>query len=469
MHRGAALLLAGSLALATGHGLSACMLDAKGTSGGAGGGAGGGTGGAGGVVATCDDLEKNGAETDVDCGGGECPVCRFGQACAGNADCAVRCEGNVCVAEPWTLWTQRNPATSAGSVVRAAAAYDAMRQQTVRFGGLSPVIGNDVDQTWLWDGTDWTMPTGGPKPSPRQGHAMAWVASRQAVLLCGGTYLDSSWSSDTWEWDGVSWAQLNAGSPGERAYHAIAYDGARDRVVLFGGTAFGIDSGETWELDPAGPTWAKRAPAQSPPARAKHAMVYDEARHVTVLFGGETLGGATRFADTWEWDGTTWTDTTRTPGPEARSEAAMAYDTGRSKAVLFGGFGAAGPIADVWELAGSTWALVDAAGPDAGWQSPMAYDVARKRSVLLLALTDTFVAETWEYYDVGTLCTSSAQCASGSCVDGICCTDLICDVCETCATVEKAGACAPLRGADDIDSCNGAVTCDAAGQCVPKG
>ena len=35
----------------------------------------------------CDDAIKSGKETDVDCGGGTCPACSEGQACAGDSDC----------------------------------------------------------------------------------------------------------------------------------------------------------------------------------------------------------------------------------------------------------------------------------------------------------------------------------------------------------------------------------------------
>ena len=36
-----------------------------------------------------------------------------------------------------------------------------------------------------------------------------------------------------------------------------------------------------------------------------HALAFDAARGRTVLFGGGNGAGAT-FDDTWEWDGSTW-------------------------------------------------------------------------------------------------------------------------------------------------------------------
>jgi hypothetical protein len=47
---------------------------------------------------TCSDGIKNGAETDVDCGGPDCPPCATGKACQSASDCASgMCSGGVCV------------------------------------------------------------------------------------------------------------------------------------------------------------------------------------------------------------------------------------------------------------------------------------------------------------------------------------------------------------------------------------
>lgn len=49
------------------------------------------------AVANCMDNVQNGAETDIDCGGGTCPACPTNSTCATNADCAVgTCTGGVC-------------------------------------------------------------------------------------------------------------------------------------------------------------------------------------------------------------------------------------------------------------------------------------------------------------------------------------------------------------------------------------
>ncbi len=95
-------------------------------------------------------------------------------------------------------------------------------------------------------------------------------------------------------------ADVATTGPAPRAWHAMAYDSARGRVVLFGGNYANTNTfyGDTWEWD--GATWTLRT-TTGPAPRQEHAMAYDSARGVTVLFGGWS------FSDTWEWDGASWT------------------------------------------------------------------------------------------------------------------------------------------------------------------
>ena len=51
--------------------------------------------------ASCTDVVKNGGETDVDCGGPACPKCQDGDACAVPGDCQSNdCQGGLCKAAP---------------------------------------------------------------------------------------------------------------------------------------------------------------------------------------------------------------------------------------------------------------------------------------------------------------------------------------------------------------------------------
>ncbi len=81
--------------------------------------------------------------------------------------------------------------------------------------------------------------------------------------------------------------------------------------------------------------WARRPTVSAPPARADHAMAYDPARQRTVLFGGRVA--PTGADDTWEWDGTAWTRLFPTESPPPTYDHAMAYDSARQRMVVFSG------------------------------------------------------------------------------------------------------------------------------------
>jgi len=153
-------------------------------------------------------------------------------------------------------------------------------------------------------------------PPTVYGHAMAYDSARGRVVLSGGGAISGSSYADTWDWDGNTWVKRTpATSPPARSFHAMAYDSARGHLVLFGGVSgYDINDGDlphdladTWESD--GNTWVQRTPSTSPPARHGHAMAYDSARGRVVLFGGYYEDEDFQyqyFADTWEWDGNTW-------------------------------------------------------------------------------------------------------------------------------------------------------------------
>lgn len=63
---------------------------------------------------------------------------------------------------------------------------------------------------------------------------------------------------------------------------------------------------------------------------------------------------------------------------------------------------------------------------------------------------------------LGVTCASMNECASGFCVDGVCCESTCATPCRTCAT----GRCLEIRRADDVPECTGAVTCNNSARCA---
>jgi cysteine-rich repeat protein len=219
-----------------------------------------------------------------------------------------------------------------------ATAYDGASHRVLVFGGG---VGSPLPDTWAWDGSTWSNVTTTPSPSARWAAAMAYDSVRHRAVLFGGFTSTNVARADTWEWDGAAWHDVTTSSspPAMGAVVAgttqgapvMAFDQARERIVLFGGAP----SSETWEWD--GVTWTERVSASIPGPFEYPAMVYDRARGRVVL-----LGGTTASYSQWEWDGANWTQpsiVSIVPDPEI--EVAAAYDEVRSEIVKFGGMGVA--------------------------------------------------------------------------------------------------------------------------------
>jgi len=182
--------------------------------------------------------------------------------------------------------------------------------QVLLFGGVdeSPNVYNG--ETWVYDlsANTWTNQAPITGPSPRGGHAMAYLGGDQ-VLLFGGEDGSSSFRDDTWVYDlsANTWTnQAPATSPSARRYHTMASLGG-DQVLLFGGWKEGYGVfGDTWVYDLSANTWTNQAlvssrsaaewTAAAPSARTDLAMASLGGDRV-VLFGGHDAGGDN--SETW--------------------------------------------------------------------------------------------------------------------------------------------------------------------------
>jgi hypothetical protein len=189
-------------------------------------------------------------------------------------------------------------------------------------------------------------------------------------------------------------------------------------MVLFGGEDSGQYVSDTLEFD--GASWNKVSTLTSPPLRTSHALVWDKARNIAVLFGGGAAGGR-ELSDAWAYDGKAWrTLADRSAnGPAPRRDAALVADEANKRFILFGGYGAT-----------------------------------------------RYFGDTWYLYLRGGTCASGADCGSGYCTEGVCCESQACGTCETCAGISP-GKCTPVTSTEDPDTCPASAgkSCDSAGRC----
>ncbi len=295
-------------------------------------------------------------------------------------------------------WTQQSPQTSPLRRFGHLMTYDSTHGQVVLFGGSGYSTGlTSLNDTWVWDGSNWTQESPQNSPPFRNGPAMAYDSAHAQVVLFSGEDLTIHYT-DTWLWDGSNWTQaFPTISPSARENHAMAYDPVHSQVVLFGGLNNFGSLNDTWVWD--GTNWTEVFPQNSPPARFGHTMAYDSAHGKIVLFAGATNTGI--YGDTWLWDGSNWTQAPGIGGPPARYDHAMAYDISESQVVVFGGVGASGDLGDTWLWNGSGWTLeAPQSSPSARAQSAMAYDAGHDQVVLFGGiddLTTQYFSDTWTW------------------------------------------------------------------------
>ena len=262
-------------------------------------------------------------------------------------------------------WQHLAPATNPPGRTWGNMAYDDATRQIVLFGGQSatPTGGvlNLLDDTWTWDGANWTQRAPAKSPPPTIFLPLAYDGATQTVI--GVRDDDPVTTTSTWQWGGTTWGTIaTTGHPAWPKQGAgIAYSTVPSSIVMFG-TVYGLGvttDAKTWTFTPN--AWVGYvATAGSPHSRFFPAMSQDAGGGI-VMFGGAG-GGGTVYGDTWSWSHNHWQKLTPRTAPRTRSGAVMAYDSDCGRALLYGGeAGSQVTVAyfkDSWVWDGQTWTRV---------------------------------------------------------------------------------------------------------------
>jgi hypothetical protein len=84
-------------------------------------------------------------------------------------------------------------------------AYDGTSGRLLLFGGLAG--GVPLNDTWLWDGSGWTLAAPRVQPPARAFAALGSVPPSGPVLLFGGQGPGGG-MGDAWLWQGGGWAPI---------------------------------------------------------------------------------------------------------------------------------------------------------------------------------------------------------------------------------------------------------------------
>jgi hypothetical protein len=254
--------------------------------------------------------------------------------------------------------------------------------------------------TWKFAAEQWSVLRTPHTPSPRYGEAMAYDPADGVVLLYGGI----SWAfqtvlDDTWIFNGSDWTPANLSArtaPPPLTYASMAYDGRDSAMILFGGASncspscWGLN--ETWEFQLGNWSRLLTAGSDTPPGRCEAAMAYDTTDSEIVLMGSGYDCVLTPL-DTWVFSGGNWTNiSARSPHPPTAAFPSLADDPVLGGLIAFGGDGVVGACpspgfcGQTWLYRNGSWSNLTAGlpiSPEPRYEASMTFDRTDGTVVLL--------------------------------------------------------------------------------------
>jgi len=225
----------------------------------------------------------------------------------------------------------------------------------------------------------------------------------QVVLVNGGPEQGKPENDplELWGWDGHEWSliPIDANGPTWRNWSAIAYDKDRDVLVIHGGLQSRTQRfDETWEWD--GTMWTEFT-GEGPGLREGALMAYDLARDNMVLFGGAE--DMDIKGETWQWEDGAWTLASET-GPAPRFPGGMVYDPKSEQVLMYSGHFASTTgefidYDDLWAWDGNQWREIKAEGAAPGHRThdAMVFDPQTNRILLFGGGMDVFKSDIWAW------------------------------------------------------------------------
>jgi hypothetical protein len=299
-------------------------------------------------------------------------------------------------------WSELNASVSSNSTFWAPSNY------TVLNGSSNSSAG----------GPFWNLASTSGGPGPLAGFGFVYDPSVGKLLLFGGCasglFFNGSCNpgNQTWTYSQGNWTQLfPASAPSARLNPQMVYLPSSGDVLLFGGGSGApsyLDYHDTWEFN--GTNWSQVVTTRAPTGGPWDSMAYDPAASEVILFdSGELYATGSDLANTWTFSGGQWnlvvngTNGSAT-SPSPRSGETLTYNDATQNLVMFGGFtcDASGDCSnnnDTWLFANGSWHLAPpSSGPSPRNEAASAYDPLLNETVLVGGHSaSTFYDDGWGY------------------------------------------------------------------------
>lgn len=195
-------------------------------------------------------------------------------------------------------WTQLNPATSPTPRHNHEMVWDPVNQRVLLFGGNNN-SNQDLMDLWAWDGTNWSqiITTNGPRASYNYSEYQQLVfevSEGRLVLYNTGFQETYVLNLDTLTWSLLS----TSAKPVVGVAPRMVWDATRNYILLSGGSS----NIQTWKFENS--NWVQLTPASDPAWSYYHGLIHNTSDGKIYRFYG--LGNSATFQETYAWDGTDW-------------------------------------------------------------------------------------------------------------------------------------------------------------------
>jgi len=253
------------------------------------------------------------------------------------------------------------------------------------------LFGGFADETifskvWGSSEQNWQVIDNATPVADRTWYSVTPFIGKNESLVFGGKTMNREPLDETWIWKDSTWRRYEGPGPSARSHHTAVFDRARNVIVLFGGDNNDTLLNDVWEWN--GVSW-QEINAQGPAIRAAHMSGYDPQRKLVIIAGGVAPDNETRLQDVWGWNGEKWQRLPELPSPRALGAASGDNDG----VVLFGGWrDGFKPVSETLRLTSEGWQIIDGSGPPPTAAATLSWDEDGDVMILSGGMDDAFQA-----------------------------------------------------------------------------